>query len=673
MKKKLFISVAALGLLVGGLIGCNNNNKSSEESQSSAPSSSQPAKPSSSSTTPSSSQTPSSSSQAPITQATVNQTVTPDGDNNGAKIVWDAQDGNKDASSGFNSSGKFGSAGDYVQYVFESPMAMNARLFVKIANRSGSNDSPYNRSTQSGNQSIWYDYYNGPGWKYTATVNGAVIDQDAMAKYTIGEEEIDMKELTYSDFASSTSSSEQFVVPWFEFKANEGKNVIRMERTLGYSVSVKEFQVIGRKEGAGPAPTPSSSSSEPSSSSTQPGPSSSSEPSSSSQAPAFEGYDVTFVPGEHCKVLVFPGADYTVDPVETNTTKAKDKNGNIVEYDIEDVDPQPQVNFKVVCDEGYVVNKADITVTGTYKNLKQGPDEAEKLPAAEYFRITKVQTNLTVTITPVEDTGAEVTPGYVATFIPSHCQIKVYIGPKDETGSNVDEGPEYYTRNKDDATKYSRNKGQLNFEVIPDAGYKFVSGLNVKDGEATNYEGLVPFVACKEYNKVVREAENFYRITGINADLAIKIRCIPEAGEEGLGYEISFVTTNCHVEVYDTQDYQFDPVVPENNKALSRTDNGDAAKYVAKVTGVDANGDGDYDDEGDTKPVDEVKPQINFRVVCDEGYEFDSGVAVDQEGKDLSFITGNYNKLKNMGNNIYRVTKIQGDLVITITATAVVA
>ena len=85
MKKKLFISVAALGLIVGGLIGCNNNNKSSEGSKSSTPSSSQPSKPSSSSAAPSS--TPSSSSQAPISQATVNQTVTQDTDGNGAKIA----------------------------------------------------------------------------------------------------------------------------------------------------------------------------------------------------------------------------------------------------------------------------------------------------------------------------------------------------------------------------------------------------------------------------------------------------------------------------------------------------------------------------------------------------------------------------------------------------------
>ena len=34
MKSKLFISVAALGLLIGGLVGCNGN-KSSEEQKSS--------------------------------------------------------------------------------------------------------------------------------------------------------------------------------------------------------------------------------------------------------------------------------------------------------------------------------------------------------------------------------------------------------------------------------------------------------------------------------------------------------------------------------------------------------------------------------------------------------------------------------------------------------------
>ena len=59
MKSKLLVSVAALGLLIGGLVGCNGGKGSSEPSKSSSTPASQ-----SSSQVPSSSQAPSSSSSA---------------------------------------------------------------------------------------------------------------------------------------------------------------------------------------------------------------------------------------------------------------------------------------------------------------------------------------------------------------------------------------------------------------------------------------------------------------------------------------------------------------------------------------------------------------------------------------------------------------------------------
>ena len=172
--------------------------------------------------------------------------------------------------------------------------------------------------------------------------------------------------------------------------------------------------------------------------------------------------------------------------------------------------------------------------------------------------------------------------------------------------------------------------------------------------------------------KVLAE-ENCFRITKVNDDIVIKIRCIPIAGEPTTGHVVTFATEHCKVLVYDTQDTRFTPAELIENKALARLDNGDIATYAAEIPGVDANGDGDYDDEGDTAPVAEVKPQVNFLVVCDEGYEFNSGVAVGAEAKAnaISFISGSYNKLKNVGNGVYRITKVQGDLTVTITATAI--
>lgn len=173
----------------------------------------------------------------------VTETFEADATCNQTRISWNAQDANKEASSGFNSSGKFNAAGDYVIYKFYAPKVLKARLWVKIADRSGSNDSPYNRETKTGNQSIWYDYYNGPEFKYTVTVNEATVDQNAQADVLIGEEVVPMSEYMYSDFLADGAS--ELVAPWFTFETKAGLNTLKIERTLGYSVSVKEFYVIG--------------------------------------------------------------------------------------------------------------------------------------------------------------------------------------------------------------------------------------------------------------------------------------------------------------------------------------------------------------------------------------------------------------------------------------------
>ena len=387
----------------------------------------------------------------------------------------------------------------------------------------------------------------------------------------------------------------------------------------------------------------------------------------------FAGYTVTFTT-EHCKVLVYEGKDYAGTPVETNTTLAMDEDGNIVAYDVEDEQPQPQVNFKVVCDDDYSINASNITVTGKYKNLKQNPAKTET-PAVDddsLFRITKVQENLEVSIVAV---NGEQAIGRKVSFITNHCSVKVYIGPKNSEGTNLDEIQDgvYYARDKDSpyGISFSSNV-QVNFEVVPEAGYKFESGLEVGKGIKVE-DGGAPFISGN-YNKLSREAENVYQITKVAGDIFVNLKCIPEGGEAGLGYEISFVAEHCSILVYeDGQDYRFTPTAPVGGKTLSRTDNGDAAKYAAKINGVDANGDGDFDDPGDTPEVAEVKPQVNFKVVPEEGYEFVSGIAVGAEASGVTFVSGDYNKVKNMDNGIFRVTKIKGDLIITIAATAIAA
>lgn len=227
----------------------------------------------------------------------------------------------------------------------------------------------------------------------------------------------------------------------------------------------------------------------------------------------FEGYNVTFVP-EHCKVLVYSTKQYTTEtPVETNTCKARDEEGNIVPYDPDDIELQPQVSFKVVCDEGYSVNATNITVTGTYKNLKQNPDSQEGQD--NIFRITKVQTDLTINIVPVQGEQAK---GYKVSFVLTNCSVKVYVGPKNEAGDNLDalEDGVYYARSKDAPYAISFTTPQVNFEVVCNEGFTFTA--------TPDENNKVDFIQG-EYNKF-SDKGGYYNLTKVASDLVITITAV---------------------------------------------------------------------------------------------------------------------------------------------------
>ena len=241
--------------------------------------------------------------------------------------------------------------------------------------------------------------------------------------------------------------------------------------------------------------------------------STSSEDSSSSDNEVVNGYTVTFV-CSNCKVLVYEkGKDYTVTPKETNTTYAMTDTGVIQYYDeTDDNNPQPQVNFKVVADEGYSVNATNFAINGEYKNLKQNPAKSET-PSVDddsMFRITKVRSNLTVTITAVQ---GEQAPGHEVTFTTEHCSVVVYIGPKNADGTNVDTAAKIYTRSSDEPYGYSADdKSQLNFNVVCENGYEF---------NPTITNDKVDFITG-EYNKF-QFKNGCYNMTKIKSDLTINL------------------------------------------------------------------------------------------------------------------------------------------------------
>lgn len=365
-----------------------------------------------------------------------------------------------------------------------------------------------------------------------------------------------------------------------------------------------------------------------------------------------KGINVTFTQGEHFEVWVYKTKAYTTEqPVKTNTCLARDENGNAVDFDA-NAALQPQVSFKVVCDEGYSVGLNNIKITGAaYKNLKQGPtvgdDGSPDLPDANHFRITKVQGDINVAITPVngEQTFPEVK------FVTNHCSVVVYKSATISDENIIAEGP-FYARDKSSGETVMSG-GQIYFKVVPDAGYVWSAAPTAEVDDLS----ILPFLARKSTNsgnKFKPLDGGVYNITKVNDDLSILINCIPEGGEAGLGYEVTFVTEHCHVLVYETQDYEFTPTAPVDNKTLTRTSKGDAAKYVAADSAAG---------------IAEVKPQVNFLIVCDDGY------TVAAASISISGTKGTeWNKCeqgdKDNNPNIWKITKIKADLTVTITAVA---
>ena len=251
-------------------------------------------------------------------------------------------------------------------------------------------------------------------------------------------------------------------------------------------------------------------------------------PKADGQDPAYvepqpvDAYKVTFV-SSHCKLYAYNDEDYTVNPTEvTGPVYTRDSNGNLTKYVAPDADGngevKPQVNFKVVCDNGYEVDTNCIAISGTEHTEWNHLDDIKE----GIFSVTTIKADLTITITPV--TTGTLKAGYVATFVTEHCSIKVYTNKKFDV---EDTATPYMSRTKtkaDDGTfPYAKGEdAQLSFEVVPEEGYEFVSGIEV--GAETKAKD-VNWIAPEGYNKVKRNAENQYNLTKVSRDLTITVKC----------------------------------------------------------------------------------------------------------------------------------------------------
>ena len=290
-----------------------------------------------------------------------------------------------------------------------------------------------------------------------------------------------------------------------------------------------------------------------------------------------EGYNITFS-ATNGEVWVYEsGQDYSVAPVKTNTTESRDEEGKKTKW----IEPEeattlePQVNFKVVCAAGYEIDADCLAITGEYNKIKIVSNDTEE--NSWIVRVTKIKSDLSIVITPkVHVDGIN---GYEITFALTHATAKVYVGPKDETGSNVDAGEEgkFYTRDKVAPYGYSKAEPQFNFEIIPEEGYEFNDG--VEWGEATEMSSsAVEFITPKaNFNKIKLSANGGYTLTKVAGALTITAVATETSG----GQQNDPVTVTLNLAEYATANS-----VTSGTKVSSIALD---AVVTAKATGTDDN------------------------------------------------------------------------------------
>ena len=179
---------------------------------------------------------------------------------------------------------------------------------------------------------------------------------------------------------------------------------------------------------------------------------------------------------------------------------------------------------------------------------------------------------------------------------------------------------------------------------------------------------------AKAGNNTIRIERNLgYSVEMKSFKVYGRVGGVPEKVVEG--YDVTFTAEHAKVLVYESgKDYTKTPV--ECTKTKTRDENGVIAEYV---------------EENATTGQAEIKPQVNFQVVLDAGYEFEDNVdrttlavkdqanpnykeASDVSASKVKWVSGDFNKLKlieltnadNTKTYIYRLTKVKGNLTVTI-------
>ncbi|MCH5155048.1 MAG: hypothetical protein J1F69_00430 [Clostridiales bacterium] len=325
-------------------------------------------------------------------------------------------------------------------------------------------------------------------------------------------------------------------------------------------------------------------------------------------------YKVTFACDQNVSVLVYNTQDMSGAGSQSTTAYSRDGvSGDLLK------DGNGQVNFKLVFASGYEL--ADIVITEGYNNLKNSADTGVE----NGYRITKITADLTVTITSKQVGAAEdLTQGYTVTFVcDEHVSVLVY--KTQDMSGNGEQTNTAYSRDSSTGALTKGGDGQVNFVLVFDNGYE-LADIDITEG----YNNL------KGSNDT--GVENGYRITKITDNLTVTVTTKEEGAAEDFtqGYKVTFVCDeHVSVLVYKTQDMSGDG--EQTNTAYSR--------------------------ESGTGALTKVDGQVNFVLIFDEGY--------GPENYNIE-ITGTYKNNKEQGEINggygYRITKIESELTITITA-----
>ena len=333
-----------------------------------------------------------------------------------------------------------------------------------------------------------------------------------------------------------------------------------------------------------------------------------------------EGFTVTFVCDANVTVYVYKTQDMSASGTKTTTAYSRDgETGALLN------DGNGQVNFKLVFADGYKLK--DIDITEGYNNLKGSADTGVE----NGFRITKITADLTVTVTSQsKNVQEDLTQGYKITFVcDEHVEVVVYK-TQDMTGDG-EKTDTAYSRESGTGTLTKDGEGQVNFKLVFAKGYE-LNGVTVAPKDS--YKNLKDL---SQEEKEEDQVENGFRITKISGELTVTVTSKQEGAAEDFtqGFKVEFQCSE-HVKiiVYRTQNTSGDG--EETTTAYSR--------------------------DGKSGALTKDEGQVNFKIVCDEGYEVLAENIV---------INGLYNKLNNQGENVWRITKISSVLTISVTATPV--